>query len=153
MGGGGKGRVGRKEKVFFTSVKFAFLIMTVALWAESILLVKQLGKMTDNSIWGSQGENYCSQKSGKQFLARANCEEIRIPGSNAVCPPDCVCSGYLELLLDRKGEEFRRSKANGFVGKISSTAVSWGQILGAAGGEGDRKRERKPNVEGNVVFH
>lgn len=28
----------------------------------------------DDSIWGSQGENHCSWKSGKRFLARPNCE-------------------------------------------------------------------------------
>lgn len=38
--------VGKKGKVFFTSVELASLMVTVALWAESILFVKQLGKMT-----------------------------------------------------------------------------------------------------------
>lgn len=52
--------VGRKGKILFTAVELASLIVTVALWAESILLVKHLRKMTDNSIWGSQGENHCS---------------------------------------------------------------------------------------------
>jgi len=57
----------------------------------------------DDSIWDFQAENCCSSKSGKQLLAEANCEYIRMPGSNTFCSPDHVYSGYLGDLSDRKG--------------------------------------------------
>lgn len=73
-----------------------------------------------------------------------------MPGSNRVCLPDCVYSGYLGL-SDRKGKEFGRSRASKFLGKICSAKrkVQYSSLGG--GGDGrereTEKKERKPNVE------
>lgn len=83
----------RGEKKIFSSMELASLMVTVAVDRKHPF-TKVFRK--DDSIWVSQGENHCSWKSGKQFLARANCQYIRVPGGNAVCPPDHMYSGYLE---------------------------------------------------------
>lgn len=73
-----------------------------------------------------------------------------MPGSNTVCSPDHVFSGYLEGLFDGKGKEFGRSRANKFLRKIciAKSKVQYGGSLGGDGREREtEKRERKPNVE------
>lgn len=81
------------EKKILSSVELASLVVTLAVNSKHPF-TKAFRK--DDSIWASQGENHCSWKSGKQFLARANCQYIRVPGGNTICPPDRMYSGYLE---------------------------------------------------------
>lgn len=80
----------------------------------SILSLKHLGYMTafGNLEWkatvlGKGGSSFLL----RQIVNKSECQTV------TVCPPEHVYSGYLEGLSDRKGKEFRRSRANKFLKK------------------------------------